>query len=184
MGHRGNACSSAAVAVTVLLVALAGHARADEGEDQALLHIDRGVAAFHAREYTRAHREFEAAHQLVPDRANPYRWLALTEMQLGDCAQAVGNIAEFEKRVPAEDARLAELIRLRVLCEREKSEPAPPPAPAPARARPLTSRPWFWAAVGGVTVVVAGGILAGMALGGDDVARLPPVQCGNTGCTP
>lgn len=171
-------------AVVLLLFALAVPARADEQADEAaaLEAIDRGVAAFHAREYTRAHREFEAAHKLAPDRANPYRWLALTEMQLGDCASAVPNITEFERRVAADDARLAELVRLRVLCEREKA--APPPTPMPAPRRPITRRAWFWPAVAGVTAAVAGGVILGIALSGDDVSRLPPVQCGNAGCTP
>lgn len=188
MGHRGNASSPAvaavlAVAVALLALAPARTARADDVEARALEHLDRGVAAFQAGEYTRAHREFRAAHELVPDRANPYRWLALTEMQLGDCARAVPNIAEFERRVAAEDPRLAELVRLRVLCEREHTTP-PPPTPAPAPRRPLTQRAWFWPTVAGVTVVVAGGVLLGFALAGDDISRLPPIQCGDTGCVP
>jgi hypothetical protein len=171
-----------AVALSVILV-LAGAVRADDNEAAALAHIDRGVAAFHAGEYTRAHREFTAAHELVPDRANPYRWLALTEMQLGDCASAVPNIAEFERRVPADDPRLAELIRLRVLCEREQKTPPPAPPPETVPPPPLYRRAWFWGAVAG-TVLVTGGVIAGLALSGGDVARLPPVQCGDTGCTP
>lgn len=171
------------VAVTVLLLVLVGAVRADGTEEAALRHIDRGVAAFHAGEYTRAHQAFEEANRLVPDRANPYRWLALTEMQLGDCARAVGNIAAFEQRVAAEDPRLAELVRLRVLCEREQAAP-PPAAPAPETRRPLVRRPWFWGVVAGATAVVVGGIVVGVARSGDDVTRLPPVQCGNAGCTP
>ncbi len=171
--------------IAVVLLALAPAARGDDAEARALEHLDRGVAAFQAGEYTRAHREFRAAHELVPDRANPYRWLALTEMQLGDCARAVPNIAEFERRVAAADPRLAELVRLRVLCEREHATPPrPPSAPAPAPRRRLTQRAWFWPTVAGVTAVVAGGVVLGFALAGDDVSRLPPIQCGGTGCAP
>lgn len=174
-----------AVAVALLALAPVRAARADDVEARALEHLDRGVAAFQAGEYTRAHREFQAARALVPDRANPYRWLALTEMQLGDCARAVPNIAEFERRVAAEDPRLAELVRLRVLCEREHAtRPQPAPTPAPAPRRPITQRAWFWPTVAGVTVVVAGGVLLGLALAGDEVSRLPPIQCGDTGCVP
>jgi hypothetical protein len=171
------------VAAALSLLVLVGAARAEEAEDAALRHIDRGVAAFHAGEYTRAHLEFEAAQGLVPARANPYRWLALTEMQLGDCARAVGNIAAFEQRVAAEDPRLAELVRLRVLCVREQAAPPAPP-PAPASRRPLVRRPWFWGAVAGASAVIVGGIVVGVARSGDDVARLPPVRCGNAGCAP
>ena len=185
MRHRGNASSPAVAAIAVVLLTLVAPVRADEDEARALEHLDRGVAAFHAGEYTRAHREFEAAHRLVPDRANPYRWLALTEMQLGDCARAVPNIAEFERRVAAADPRLAELVRLRVLCEREHAaRPAPAPVAAPEIRRPITQRTWFWPTVAGVTVLVAGGVLLGVALAGDDVARLPPIQCSDAGCEP
>ena len=171
------------MALVMVATAVAPRAFADENEDAALVHMDRGTAAFNAKEYVRAHREFEAAHELGPDRANPYRWLALTEMQLGDCAKAVGNIAEFETRVAKEDARLAELQRLRVLCEQEHM--APGPIPPPPRPTPIHERTWFWPTVAGVGVVVVGGIVAAFALsGGDDVTRLPPVQCGDAGCTP
>jgi hypothetical protein len=179
MGHRGNARSIVAVAVTML--ALAATARADEAEDAALLHLDRGIEAFRAHAYARAHDEFAAAHALQPDRANPYRWLALTEVQLGDCAGAIVHIAEFERRVAAGDPRLAELVRLRVLCKRAEASPAP--APAPAR-RPIHRRRWFWPAVAGATAVVAGAVVLGVVLSGDDPSRLPPVRCGDAGCTP
>jgi hypothetical protein len=181
MCRRGNAGLLALVAVAAAMVP---RAFADENEDAALAHMDRGTAAFNAKEYVRAHREFEAAHELVPDRANPYRWLALTEMQLGDCKQAVGNIAAFETRVAKDDARLAELQRLRVLCEQEHMGPTPAPPPPP-RPTPIHERTWFWPTVAGVGVVVVGGIVAAFALsGGDDLTTLPPVHCGDTGCTP
>ena len=109
--------ASIAVAVAGLAVAPAA-ARGDVTEDAALLHLERGVAAFKAGDYLRAHRELETAHELAPDRANPYRWLALTEIQLGDCRRALVNIAGFLSRVPADEPRAAELIRLRDLCQR------------------------------------------------------------------
>jgi hypothetical protein len=186
MCRRGNA---GLLALVTALTALTPRAFADENEDAALVHMDRGTAAFSAKEYVRAHREFEAAHELVPDRANPYRWLALTEMQLGDCAQAVGNIAEFERRVANDDPRLAELQRLRVLCEQEHMTAAPPPTttppPPPPRSTPIHERAWFWPAVAGAGVVVVGGIVAAFALsGGDDITTLPPVHCTDAGCSP
>jgi hypothetical protein len=92
--------------------------RADPSEQAALVHLDRGVAAFRARDYSRAHREFQAASDLAPDRPNPYRWLALTEMQLGDCRGAVGHADGFLSRVAAGDPRAPELVRLREVCSR------------------------------------------------------------------
>jgi hypothetical protein len=107
--------ASIAVA-TVLLVA--PPVRADPVEQAALVHLDRGVAAFRARDYTGALREFRAASQLAPDRPNPYRWLALTDMQLGDCRSALVHADGFLSRVPADDARAPELVRLRERCRR------------------------------------------------------------------
>lgn len=95
-----------------------GAAHADDTERAALVHLDRGVAAFRAGDYERAHRELLAAHELAPDKPNPYRWLALTEIQLGDCASALGHIDGFLARVRAGDPRIAEMTRWRDLCRR------------------------------------------------------------------
>jgi hypothetical protein len=119
--------------VTALVAALAfaAEAHADATEDAALLHLERGVAAFKAGDYLRAHRELEAAHDLAPDRANPYRWLALTEIQLGDCRRALVNIEGFLARVKPDEPRVAELVRLRELCQRTgvlRVESTPPRA--------------------------------------------------------
>ncbi len=84
----------------------------------AQVHLDRGIAAFEAGDYTTAHRELAAASELVPAKPNPYRWLALTEIQLGDCARAQVNIESFLSRVPAKDPRRAEMDRLQGLCAR------------------------------------------------------------------
>jgi hypothetical protein len=111
----------AALVALVALVALgapAAPARADAVEDAARVHLDRGIAAFRARDYAHARRELTTASELVPDKPNPYRWLALTEMQLGDCRAALVHIEGFLSRVPADDERVAELVRLRELCQR------------------------------------------------------------------
>lgn len=81
-------------------------------------HLDRGIAAFQRGEYSVALRELGAARDLVPHKPNPYRWLALAEIQLGDCVHAVANIDAFVSRAPPGDARLSELGRLRELCQR------------------------------------------------------------------
>lgn len=104
--------------VAARLLLPAATVRADATEEAALLHLERGVAAFRAGDYLRAHRELEAAHDLAPDRANPYRWLALTEIQLGDCKRALVNIAGFLSRVRPDEPRVPELVRLRELCQR------------------------------------------------------------------
>lgn len=89
-----------------------------DATENAQVHLDRGIAAFEAGDYTTAHRELAAASELVPAKPNPYRWLALTEIQLGDCARALVNIENFLSRVPAEDPRRAEMDRLQGLCAR------------------------------------------------------------------
>jgi hypothetical protein len=87
-------------------------------EAAAQRHLDRGIAAFERGEFRVALRELGAARDLVPHKPNPYRWLALSAVQLGDCVHAVVNIDAFVARAPAGDARLSELGRLRELCQR------------------------------------------------------------------
>jgi tetratricopeptide (TPR) repeat protein len=107
------------VVAIIVALALQPRANAEPKEDAALLHLDRGIAAFEAKDFATAEREFAAAHRLVPDKANPYRWLALTEIQLGDCKRAVEHIDGFLSRVPPTDARVAEMTRWREFCRRE-----------------------------------------------------------------
>jgi len=115
---RAAAASILALGPVLGLALGAPAARADAVEDAARVHLDRGVAAFRAGDYPRAHRELTVASELVPDKPNPYRWLALTEVQLGDCRGALVHIEGFLSRVPAGDERVAELVRLRELCQK------------------------------------------------------------------
>lgn len=122
---------SIAIAVQLVAGGLAARRAAAEGpvpdaptpatsldEKTALAHLDRGVAAFRAGKFADALRELKIAHDLAPDKANPFRWLALTEIQLGDCATAIGHIEQFLARVPPDDERVAEMARWRDLCKR------------------------------------------------------------------
>ena len=110
-----------AVLVTIAIAAVTHSASADSVEEAAQLHLDRGIAAFEKGDFLGAHREIMAAHDLVPDKPNPYRWLALVEVQLGDCDRARTNIEGFLSRVAEDDARRAEMLRLRELCSRTGS---------------------------------------------------------------
>jgi tetratricopeptide (TPR) repeat protein len=107
----------AAIAVATLVVLGAADAHADPDRSDALGELQRGVAAFRAGDYDDALRAFEAAQRLAPDKPNPYRWLALTQVQLGDCPAAVRNIEGFLARVAPDEPRVAELQRLRELCQ-------------------------------------------------------------------
>ena len=170
----------AAVAVVAHLAAATAQPAAGPDENAAQIHLDRGVAAFEAKAYADAHHEVSEASRLAPDRPNPYRWLALTEVQLGDCPAALEHIAAFTARVPADDPRLAEMIRLHALCSRVEPQ-GPTPAPALA-SRPITRRWWFWAAVGGV--VAAGAVTAIVLARGGGADELPPIHCDAAGCAP
>jgi hypothetical protein len=181
MGYSRTMPSRLRPPIVMALLALATTAHADETEEAAQVHLDRGVAAFHAGEYPRAHREFEAAHELAPDRANPYRWLALTEIQLGQCPRALGNIDAFLARVSEDDERIAELVRLRGMCVRITTPRETAPA-TPAAHRPITHRWWFWTAVAGAAAAVAGTIV--VVASDDDRTILPPIHCDDAGCGP
>lgn len=106
--------------VASILVATVGAApvAADATETTALFHLRRGVAAFQRGDYLTARDELTIANRLVPERANPYRWLALTAVQLGDCQAARVHAEGFLGRAAPDDPRAPELVRLRELCER------------------------------------------------------------------
>lgn len=192
--------------VVAIIVALQLNAYADPKEDEALRRLDRGIAAFDAKDFTTAEREFTAAHELVPDKANPYRWLALAEIQLGDCASALDHIDGFLSRVPANDARVAEMTRWRDFCRRRSSEQASPPqpqppasqppaaqntqltgtqglgqAPVPGDDQPVHQRWWFWPVIGTAAVIATGAIV--FAATRSDEPMLPPIHCDTTGCS-
>ena len=181
--------AAAAILLAALTCAPATETRADTpeaAETAAQLHLDRGVAAFRAHDYALAHRELEAARQLAPDRPNPYRWLALTEVQLGECPQALVNIGEFLARVPSADPRVPEMIRLRALCgQTGPLVGAPPPITAPAADPPrrTAKRRWLWPVLVGAAIGVGVGV-AIVVTRDADPTRLPAVRCDATGCRP
>ena len=181
--------------VVVIVVALQLRAYADPAEDAALLHLDRGIAAFNGKDFATAEREFTAAHDLVPDKANPYRWLALTEIQLGDCKQALDHIDGFISRVPPADPRVAEMTRWREFCRRDatpptqgtpmQTQPGPQvtgtqPIVQPPRDKPIHARWWFWPVIGGAALAITGVTI--YAATRSDEAMLPPIHCDSSGC--
>jgi len=80
--------------------------------------LDRGVAAYRARDFARAVGELVAASRLVPGWPDPYRWLALAQAESGDCPSAAINVAAFAACVAPGDPRLPELSALRDRCLR------------------------------------------------------------------
>jgi hypothetical protein len=181
--HVARIVLAALLATAVAHAEPAPDAPGDTVENRALVHLDRGVAAYRAGDLGRAHAEFVAANQLAPDRPNPYRWLALTEAALGDCDSALVDIEGFLSRVAADDPRVGELRALRERCLRSARAPAagPSPAASPPADPPLFRRWWLWTAVGAVAILAAGTTYA---LTRDGPPRLPRVTCDPAGCRP
>ena len=195
--HVARIVLAALLATAVARAEPAPDAPGDTVENRALVHLDRGVAAYRIGDLRRAHAELVEANQLAPDRPNPYRWLALTEAALGDCDGALVNIEGFLSRVAADDPRVGELRALRERCLRSaRASPAPPgetgaavpaasqvaaaPAAPPPDDPPRFRRWWIWTAVG--AVILAAGTT--YALTRDAPSRLPPVTCAPAGCHP
>ena len=174
--------------VAIVVMTLRVHAVADATDDAALLHLDRGIAAFDAKDFATAQHELSIAHELAPTKANPYRWLALTEIQLGDCAIALPHIDGFLSRVTANDARIPEMTRWREFCLRSTDNPqqvtgtrALSTTP-PTDDQPLRTRWWFWPAVGGAALAITGVVVYAATHAEENT--LPPIHCTTTGCAP
>ena len=102
----------------VLAFVWATSAWAGPAED-ALAELDRGIALFQAGDLTAAREAFVRARDLVPDKANPYRWLGLVDARLGRCQDSIAELEVFLQRVPSSDPRAIEAITLRDRCREE-----------------------------------------------------------------
>ena len=168
--------------IVVIVMTLAIDAAADGAEDVALAHLDRGVAAYRSNDFKRALRELTAAQELAPDKPNPYRWLALTEIQLGDCQNALVHIDGFLTRVQSDDPRVPEMTRWQAFCQRSVATPSRTSVPQRESRPSLTERWWFWPAVGVAALTLTGGII--YVATDTNEATLPSIHCGATGCKP
>src|SRR5205085_1006380 len=114
-----------------------GGARADrtarDVENQARLHLDQGLKLFSAGDFRGARDAYAKAHELVPERAQPFRLLGLTEGLLGECRAAIEHLDGFLARVPADDPRAEEARKARERC---RAELAPPVGTIEIRSRP------------------------------------------------
>ena len=102
----------------LLLVLFSTAARADN-VSEALTVLDRGVALYKAGDLPAARAEFVAAHNLVPDKPNPFRWLGLVDARLGRCKDAVDELTHFLQLISADDPRAVEAIAVRDACKSE-----------------------------------------------------------------
>lgn len=103
-------------AVSAVIVWLASTPAFADDRADAQAALERGVAAYRAGELTAARDELTAANKLAPDSPNPYRWLAIVEVGLGNCMPALVHVEGFLARVPSTDARIPEVIALRDRC--------------------------------------------------------------------
>ena len=84
--------------------------------DDAPLHIERGIAAYRARHFAQAADELLQANRLAPEQPEPYRWLALTEVEIDDCPSALLNVDAFLARARQGDPGAPEMLRVRDRC--------------------------------------------------------------------
>src|SRR5205814_70623 len=99
-----------------LVVALGAARAAGPGEHEALVAQENGIRAFNAGRLAEGRAAFEEAHRLAPDKANPYRWLGMTEARLGDCAAAIRDLDSFLRLIPPRDPRIPEAVTVRDRC--------------------------------------------------------------------
>lgn len=102
------------LALGVAMGAATAHADPDDGT--AAIHLERGIAAYRAHDFSRAMTELLLANQQALESPEPYRWIALTEAEIEDCRSALINIDTFLSLVPAGDPRVPELMALRDRC--------------------------------------------------------------------
>jgi hypothetical protein len=175
-----------AALVTALLVLATSTIAVADPEQDALAHLDRGLAAFRIADYATARTELGLAIELQPQRANAYRWRALVEERQHDCSNALVDVESFLSRAAAGDDRVAEMTALRERCVRiagvaaaPPSGTGPAPAAVPAPTTALYARWWLWAAIGAVVVA---SVAVTIAVTRDTTTTLPTVHCDATGC--
>ena len=95
---------------------LAPPAEAPPPAEDAPAHLQRGIAAYRARHFAQAVDELLQANGLAPERPEPYRWLALTEVEIDDCPSALLNVDTFLAHAPQGDPAAAELLGVRDRC--------------------------------------------------------------------
>jgi len=100
--------------IAILLVC--DTAGADPTEDEAVRHLNLGVAAYKQGRYQEALRELAETDRLAPDRANTHRWFAMVYEKLGDCKSALSHVEGYMARVSDSDKRLPEIVELRDRC--------------------------------------------------------------------
>ena len=160
MTSRSPDRARAGAAALALIVALvAGRARADE----ATVYQQKATAAFGLGEYKEAAENFEHAFKVHPDPALLFN-AAQSNRLAGNKDRALTLYENYLHIYGAKDSRAAEVQKhiddLKAAMAHGQAAATSPPATAsppaaPSDDRPLTSKPWFWIAVGGGVVAAA-----------------------------
>ena len=108
--------------LAIALVSLAPAAATADKPQDALKLLDEGIREFNGGQLAEAREAFSRARELVPDKANPYRWLGLVDARMGHCGDAIKELDIFLQKVPPNDQRVAEAVTLRDRC-REDLQP-------------------------------------------------------------
>jgi hypothetical protein len=158
----------------LLLTLICTYVQADKLEDAAQLLVDRGLEAWAKGDLPAARASFASARDLLPEKPNPYRLLALADQKLGRCDDALKEADRFLALAAASDPRRAEVQSLREGCVRPHPSQARPPKDQPARvealqptqAQPPAKKPtnvWRNSAIASL-VIGAAGVIAGVPL--------------------
>ena len=159
-----------AARIVIAIALTAAPAAADPLSPEAQNHRDAGVAAYSAKDFETASREFEAAYKVdhVPDLL--YAW-AQSDRLRGRCDLALPHYKQYlYSDIPTE---YAEKARANIAeCERQNPPPPPPrPPPPPHRvvspplppSPPPDDQPWYTnklgdglAATGAISLLVGG----------------------------
>jgi len=154
----------------LLLLLISQGSFADKLEDAAQLLIDRGLEAWEKGDLPGARSSFAKARDLLPEKPNPYRLLALVDQKLGHCEEAASEADRFLGLAIASDPRRAEVQSIRDSCVRPspvRSSQAPISRPSLAQATPTPRKPptniWRNSAIASL-VIGSVGIIAGVPL--------------------
>lgn len=150
----------------LVLIFLCASASADKLEDAAQLLVDRGLEAWAKGDLPGARASFASARDLLPEKPNPYRLLALADQKLGRCEDALREAERFLTLAAANDSRRSEVQLVRESCVRPSPTPSRPQIavapPPPAPKKPATNV-WRNSAIASL-VIGAAGVIAGVPL--------------------
>jgi hypothetical protein len=133
----------------LLALCVCSHALADPSP-ASKPHVDAGVRAYNAGDYTSAIREFETAYGIEPDPVLLYAW-AQAQRQGGHCDKAVELYRRYIDSKPT-DAQVAAATTGISLCEQTSALP-PPGEPPPEPPPPAPQSPWYKDRLAGALVI-------------------------------